>query len=115
MTNPALDALDILWSDKANAHLSYEELKAAYDTIRTALSNAPQWQTIDTAPKDGTKVLLWDEPVSPVPTIDHKGFMRVGRFEPDGIGFNCMPRRHVTKWQPLPTAPQADSKNGGAE
>lgn len=64
-----------------------------------------EWQPIETCPKDGTKVLLWDESISYIPTVDAYGFIRVGRFEPDGIGFNCMPRRRVTHWMPLPDKP----------
>ena len=74
--------------------------------ILTALSaSGAGWRDIATAPKDGTFVLLWDESIAYMPTIDRSGFVRTGRWV-HSFGFGCADRRRVTHWQPLPLPPQ---------
>lgn len=107
MTNHALDAFNRL-----NLRLPFQDhLRKQYyediETIRTALANAPQWLPIETAPKDGTRILLWDEPFSYVPTIDRLGFIRCGYWQYE-LGFGCADRRRVTHWMPLPAAPEGE-------
>jgi len=67
------------------------------------------WQPIETAPKDGTEILLADERVS-------GGFMTVVSFEVvegndwvwhtnDGISYH---EKAFTHWMPLPEPPKQD-------
>ena len=83
--------------------MTAEELNALAERVEG-------WQPIESAPKDGTFVLLWDECVAPVPTVDRSGFVRTGRFThplTGGTGWGCVERRRVTHWQPLPAPPSA--------
>lgn len=83
---------DMLWINRHHA----AALLSAID------APAPQWQPIETAPKDGTPVLL-----------DHPDWhMRVlrGGWDVDELawrvgGFGC-PATQPTKWHPLPAPPE---------
>lgn len=58
------------------------------------------WKPIETAPKDGTFVLLWEK---------HAGLF-VGNFRPGWASWLSMPGaycRQPTHWHPLPAAPEA--------
>lgn len=65
------------------------------------LRAASQWQPIETAPKDGTPVLAWDEGAVCIVTwvsgdpVDPDGWYDVRRLDPA-----------PTHWQPLPPAPE---------
>lgn len=48
------------------------------------------WQPIETAPKDGTEVLMWSE------TMGMAVWPSTAKWD------------HVTHWMPLPQPPQAD-------
>lgn len=66
----------------------------------TSPGAVPQWQPIETAPKDGTPVLAWDEGAVCIVTwvsgdsIDPDGWYDVRRLDPA-----------PTHWQPLPAPP----------
>lgn len=66
----------------------------------TRLREAQGWQPIETAPKDGTPVLAWDEGAVCIVTwvsgdsVDPDGWYDVQRLDPA-----------PTHWQPLPPAP----------
>ncbi len=75
--------------------------------------NAVSWQPIETAPRDGTRVLLWWD----------GDFAPVAHWEPDGWAYhmtmNWMADRgcviadallgyEPTHWMPLPEPPQED-------
>lgn len=58
----ALDELFMIATNcrLASENVSPENILGRIKTIRAALSRmAPQWQTIDTAPRDGTTVFVW--------------------------------------------------------
>jgi hypothetical protein len=93
------------------------ELAQAALTALEALGLAvmPVWQDIASAPRDGTRILLW-----------RKGYCSVGEWDDDmggawlakaGLftaldGGECEVRLNPTHWMPLPAAPnQAASDN----
>jgi hypothetical protein len=59
-----------------------------------------EWQPIETAPKDGTVVLLWDGEY--VTQGTHFGGMWLPHGECDFAGPNWLP----THWMPLPEPPR---------
>ena len=68
------------------------------ETIRAALSEQQGWQPIESAPCDGTNILLLDE----------SGEITVGWFElPLGIVLDAFSTTH---WMPLPTPPNKETK-----
>ncbi len=56
-----------------------------------------QWQPIETAPRDGTPLLVWDGDV-PIIAYWHRA---AWRYSPKG--YTC----HPTHWMPLPPPPGA--------
>jgi hypothetical protein len=66
------------------------------DQARAAIAAASEWLPIESAPKDGTSVLVWDD-----------GFVKVGYW--DGAAWfdeqNTRLRLAPTHWQPLPLPP----------
>lgn len=92
-----------------------------YENIRQALALEDGWQPIETAPKDGTRVLLWIE-WSDVPVI---GEFSHGRWRADtehysvSCGAGCYggsvsSDRYMkpTHWRPLPAPPAIDQARG---
>ena len=70
------------------------------------LEEASQWQPIDTAPKDGTLVVVYDgDPGCPIEMARY--FEDNSGWFDDAHGFRLKP----TYWQPLPEPPQ----EGGAQ
>lgn len=53
------------------------------------------WQPMETAPKDGTKILLWDP----------AGWCCLGHYSCAGGSFWAGYRVPATAWQPLPGPP----------
>ena len=95
------------WPDRANLVVwlleRIEKLEAALDEAK--------WQPIETAPKDGTRILIWDGHMCPATwsdCCDH------GQFEtaPGWQIFACEDSWHSvaaynpTYWMPLPTPPE---------
>jgi hypothetical protein len=72
------------------------------------------WQPIETAPKDGTKVLLQPSDHREYPFIGHWG--HVGRYTTSpsmwlGHEYGAVRDCDLTHWQPLPEPP-ADQSSG---
>ncbi|WP_019658936.1 DUF551 domain-containing protein [Stenotrophomonas hibiscicola] len=67
---------------------------AAVKAIIAAL--APQWQPIESAPKDGTRLMLWDS--------------RAGGYAVTGawVAGSADDHETITHWQPLPAAPEVE-------
>ncbi len=86
----------------------HEDYKAEYrDSMRAALAVVPmtEWQPIETAPKDGTRVLLWRRAIRDQPTpIMADGFWCE----------TCWVWPYIlsepTHWQPLPAPPERAGK-----
>lgn len=88
----------------------YEIWRNAWLILRDAYESQRHWQPIETAPKDGTSILI---------VADHRvrlGYYRPSDFRPqdewlDSNGFNVYP----TRWMPLPAAPEANPIERDAE
>lgn len=59
-------------------------------------STTPQWQPISTAPRDGSRIMLWDSRDGGFPTF---GSWRAGSEEEHGT---------ITHWLPLPAPPEGE-------
>jgi hypothetical protein len=63
-----------------------------------------EWKTIDTAPKDGQKILAWDPSLFGVCIAEWwYGSWLVDKGSQNGGGYQNMPISH---WMPLPGAPK---------
>lgn len=112
-----------------NDQLSDEQVQAAVAADRASRAAAGGWQPIETAPKDGTVVLLGRH-------MDGFGFIRgYGRYESrpgvlaSGTGafvsgwissgfdrvMSNLGLAHPTHWMPLPAAPDAALRAAGEE
>jgi len=75
-------------------------IKTEMAELRAALDEAREWRTMDTAPRDGTTILL----------SDGSEFVRMGFLTPTGnrwrssAGLTIKP----TAWMPLPDAPKKE-------
>jgi hypothetical protein len=56
------------------------------------------WQPIETAPKDGTRVLIYE------PNTEEGGSVLLGKYE-DGQWHDLDFNRNPTHWMPLPEPP----------
>jgi hypothetical protein len=64
------------------------------------------WQPIETAPQDGTEVLVYASPYE-----DLRGFCCVAKWHPDA-GWCVCELRMATHWMPLPPAPAQETERG---
>lgn len=102
-----------------------EAIAAAVNFLRThsaeiagALRDAERWRPIETAPRDGTKVLLYHHGYkSAFYRRDHEPRVWVDVFR-EGNWYNTAPSAQPTHWRPLPAPPTQDSamqQGGGGE
>ena len=84
------------YGDPENERVFIYDNNDAAEYIRADL--VPQWQPIETAPKDGTVILLWNDRCE-------LAFWN-GRSWDDG-DFHDDLGHGFTHWQPLPTPPPA--------
>jgi hypothetical protein len=65
------------------------------------------WKPIETAPKDGTPVDLWDEKYGGrmvnMRRVDHNGDGKNVYYEAVDEGYTCV--RTATHWMPIPEPP----------
>ncbi|HET8686032.1 MAG TPA: DUF551 domain-containing protein [Methanosarcina sp.] len=95
---------DGTFADSVEAEFARDMFYAGWDAFAECVKESQQWKTIDTAPKDGTKVLL----------------MRMGEYGRCGMADGYYNERSVwvwpyvmkepTHWMPLPPAPNATGK-----
>ena len=84
------------------------------DIQQFAQALQPQWQPIESAPKDGTRIMLWEQ-YSDVPfvgwwvpsawTVSHEHVDAVGGWE-GAIVVDRIEQKFITHWMPLPQPPQ---------
>ena len=101
--------IDIAESDKISENLKVGlMLTLAKQAIEREEAVSSQWQSIDTAPKDDTKILL-GRFVDYCPN-GKNGLIKVDRWHTTGayIGFGNFNSQYwpATHWQPLPAPPQ---------
>lgn len=97
------------WSWEGSEYHSYDKvvaMKAAADMmirLQAALKqpSVTGWQTIESAPKDGTRILLYTAPYG----------AGSGHWDGKWHSHFCLNRHHTpTKWQPLPAPPTQTEK-----
>ena len=67
-----------------------------------------KWQPIETAPKDGTKILAFDPSLFGIClAIWYQGGWYVSEESQDGSGYEDMPISH---WMPLPPPPEKETE-----
>ena len=76
-----------------------ERAEAELEKVRCQLVSAGRWQPIETAPKDGTEVLLWVDCLDRVLAAWKDGRW-VETWDDNPLAFS------PTCWMPLPEAPQ---------
>lgn len=79
---------------------------AALDHALDALE-AVEWRPIETAPKDGTAILAWNEDYISI-ALWNKACKQWADLTDQGIGDECAYTDNPTHWMPLP-APPADA------
>lgn len=62
--------------------------------------SAPGWRGIESAPRDGTRVLVWAGRCCDLP-----GFWTIAAYHKDA-GWCVCELREATHWQPLPPPPE---------
>ncbi len=124
-TRPFVFGRNLTWSSVPNCSMvSLEEAKAAcqadcqsrYVALSAQVQDVAGWQPIETAPKDGTPVILWTvwvgDEISPDPFSEVQiGYWDHGNDLPESHDFSRRPEWVVqrigepTHWMPLPAAP----------
>lgn len=69
-------------------------LRFGFDTGHGHATRAPQWQPIESAPKDGTRLMLWDS--------RNDGYAVTGAW----VAGSVDDHETITHWQPLPAGPE---------
>mgnify|MGYP000894219903 CR=1 FL=1 len=93
------------WGDPCFYAEYPDVVDSIYAEARAALSASPRregWRPIETAPKDGTRVLLARVGIDAM----HTAFWRGSTWHCGGLQYFNNP----THWQPLPSAPQENGK-----
>lgn len=79
------------------------------------LSAGADWQPIETAPRDGTVVMIherWED--VPIFASWHKGkwYADTSSYDGDAGVYDKICQQNVTHWQPLPAAPRHEPGEG---
>ena len=78
------------------------------------MTHHPEWQSIESAPRDGREVQLWgDEDWTPqAHWCAKKGGWYVEYWDADWQTYSESRVYNPTHWMPLPTPPNAEVKHG---
>jgi hypothetical protein len=92
------------WISGTQAEIAEQLLKLGWKLSRNVTKERlVEWQPIETAPKDGTEVLLW------VPDGTYFALMMTGSYEGCAMGWcdnvRGSPGFEPTHWMPLPRPP----------
>lgn len=94
--DPVIEALERLTVDGHNSERTFSERLSDYNLVLNCISNAPKWQEIKTAPKDGTKFIAYSASRGAV--CDVCWSEKRNDFDIDG--FSCAARDY-THWMPI--------------
>jgi hypothetical protein len=102
------------WADKYAGAMMDADAHAALVAERDALRKALEWQTMETAPRDGTDILAcWDAPTD---MYRARGVVRWEVFNLSGDGYWATRpgdwNKNPTHWQPLPEPPSPSHVEG---
>lgn len=102
--------------DNPNIEMCWNQALAAI----AAMPPAPQWRTIDSAPRDGSEVLLlienrafqaaWDDCTLPNGSRYCPGEWRPASLPSHGCGCCSSKDPDPTHWMPIPTPPAGDER-----
>ena len=103
------ETLQDLWDRTESVDDVFEELSGYINGIRSAQSQpVPEWQQIDTAPKDGSAILAWAEGTTTTvywhEVLESWELCHCGAFAESG---QFWPQY----WMPLPAAPTRGGDN----
>lgn len=103
MTAPHVETLDEILAEYEGSGFSAE--KAALRAAIALMRGREGWRPIETAPRDGTWVLVWDRYLG----------VRLAKYEePEGLFGDALSWfLHPTHWQPLPAAPTTTGEAQG--
>lgn len=103
MVDASLATQDIYTGRGALAALGYEAMLAAAHKLTNGCA-LPEWQPIETAPKDGTKFDGWHKHMGRITDCEYKEGRRIVKKHghPEVISMVA----YATHWMPLPAAPQ---------
>lgn len=112
------DAIKALWAwfgHTWTGKILPEDIEGMKRAIRAAAHPPPEWRPIETAPRDGTTVMLWVRwarigGVVPGPTFARCQHPKLG-WERESHGHGRIADAIIDGWQPLP-APPSDSQGG---
>ena len=107
---------EVVFGDRCSAELlgmrvriQWAEIKSALRSTPPAVSVVPEWRPIETAPKDGTKFLIW------VANGYGHGHVKTGLFNErydgvasifdDGEALGHLREKYATHWMPFPSPP----------
>jgi len=91
----AMDVHEIAMMISGAPFPSMRSLRKAREIVeRFERNRAPQWQPIESAPKDGARLMLWDS--------------RAGGYAVTGawVAGSADDHETITHWQPLPAPPE---------
>lgn len=100
-------------------HSSGADCGKVAESLSAALSHpADGWRDIESAPKDGAEVLVWDEHshiISQATWKDHHGHFASGGWYDAPYTGDSRRLARPTHWRPLPAAPLAAKPEGAGE
>lgn len=108
--NHAADSLESGTAQDDDGHRTILNAMVRFAALFSA-SPSGGWQPIETAPKDGTHVLLWDG-FAVFEGFNNWSFDGQQRHD-NWCTVGPSPRPHVTVWQPLPNPPSDSSETSG--
>jgi hypothetical protein len=97
--------------NKAERIQMIKDAAAEIRRLRGLAQTGQQWQPIETAPQDGTPVIVWDDPVRGEAYFEtgDKAWWWTNTGPGDYVGDAIYP----TLWQPLPALPDTSTDRSG--
>src|ERR1700681_2275170 len=89
----ARDAAQSVLEDAWNALLPQIQKIILRSPWQQPIPSSPEWQPIETAPKDGTRVLLY------IPDLGDDACLQVGYFSVRGFVENGVVKAHIEEWR----------------
>jgi len=119
LADPAKWVWDAIQDPREQA-VGIAEAMRAYATAAVMADRAERWRPIETAPRDGTRILLWER-FTDYPVVGYwlneswnaeteSYEVSCGTWCYGGCVYDCIDPKQVTHWQPLPQPPAEDGE-----